>query len=119
MAYALIHFLESTEPKATLCRETHGEPTGENGVMDALGAFINEWSPRITTDGSPGAVRMAMLFLAREQELEQETRVLGGEGELGITAEEIEALEGQGYFYEVDFGAPGESQLPTARSRPM
>ncbi len=117
MAYALIHFLEESEPRVTICRLSHGQPTGDDGVMNLLGAFINEWSSMIMRQGSPGAVRMAMLFAAQEQEAGREVRVLGGEGELGITREEVEALEGQGYFYEVNFGKPGERALPTARAR--
>ncbi len=80
MAYALIHFLEGMDPKVTLCRPTHGQPTGDDGVMNLLGTFINEWSPTIVRQGSPGAVRMAMLFVAQEQEAGRDVRVLGGEG---------------------------------------
>ncbi|CAN5686277.1 hypothetical protein BH23GEM3_BH23GEM3_05360 [soil metagenome] len=117
MAYAVIHFLEGTDPKATLCRLSEGQPTGENGVMNLLGEFINEWSATVVRGGSPGALRIAMLFTAREQEAGREVRVLGGEGPLGISAEEVQALEGNGYMYEVNFGAPGERSLPTIRSR--
>ncbi len=117
MAYALIHFLEGSEPRVTLVRPTNGQPTGDDGVMNLLGAFINEWSPTVMREGSPGALRMAMLFVAQEEAAGREVRVLGGEGALGITREEVQALEGQGYSYEVSFGRPGERTLPTARSR--
>ena len=117
MAYAIIEFLESTTPRATLVRLDNGEPTGKAGVMNLLGEFINSWGPKIMAEGSPGAVKMAMLFTAQEQEAERPLRVLGGEGELGITAEQVRKLEGTGYLYEVDFGAPGDRTMPSARSR--
>lgn len=117
MAYAVIHFLEGTDPKATVCRLGEGQPSGENGVMNLLGEFVNEWSPTVMREGSPGAIRIAMLFTAQEQEAGREVRVLGGEGPLGITAEEVQGLEGEGYMYEVNFGAPGERSLPAIRSR--
>ncbi|CAN5427731.1 hypothetical protein BH24GEM3_BH24GEM3_20060 [soil metagenome] len=116
MAYALIHFLEGSDPRVTLVRAANGQPTGNEGVMNLLGAFINEWSPTVVREGSPGAVRMAMLFVAQEEEAGREVRVLGGEGPLGITAEEVKALEGQGFFYEVSFGHTGERTLPMVRS---
>lgn len=117
MAYALIHFLEGSDPKVTVVRSTHGQPTGEDGIMNILGGFINEWSSTVAREGSPGAVHMAMLFVAQEVEAGREARVLGGDEPLGITGEEVQALEGQGYSYEVTFGGPGERTLPTARSR--
>jgi hypothetical protein len=119
MAYAIIHFLEGSSSRATLCRLTEGAPTGENGVMNVLGAFIHECSPLIMREGSPGALRMAMLFAAREQEAGREVRVVGGDGPLGISAEEVQRLEGDGYAYEVSLGAPGERTLPTARARSL
>lgn len=112
MAYAVIQFVEGGERRATLCRTTGGEPTGESGVMDALSAFIEESSPTILRQGSPGALHMAMLFVAREREAGQPIRVVGGEGELGIAAAEVQALEGDGYFYEVHFGREGERSMP-------
>ena len=111
-AYAVIQFVEAGERKATLCRTSGGQPTGEDGVMDALSAFIEETSPTILGQGSPGALHMAMLFAAREREAGREIRVLGGEGPMGITPSELEALEGQGYFYEAHFGRPGERGMP-------
>lgn len=112
MAYAVIQFVEGGERKATLCRTTAGQPTGAAGVMDALSAFIEESSPAVLREGSPGALRMAMLFAAREREAGRAVRVMGGEGELGITPEEVQALEGDGFFYEVHFGRPGERSMP-------
>lgn len=112
MAYAVIQFVEGGERKATLCRTTGGGPTGAEGVMDALSAFIEESSPTILRQGSPGALHMAMLFAARERDAGRAVRVVGGEGELGITPAEVQALEGDGYFYEVHFGRPGERTMP-------
>lgn len=112
MAYAVIQFVEAGERKATLCRTSGGEPTGERGVMDALSAFIEESSPTILRQGSPGALHMAMLFVARERQAGHPVRVVGGDGKLGITAEEVRTLEGTGYFYEAHFGRPGERTMP-------
>ncbi|HEV2149324.1 MAG TPA: hypothetical protein VGR37_18115 [Longimicrobiaceae bacterium] len=112
MAYAVIQFVEAGERKATLCRTSGGEPTGARGVMDALSAFIEESSPILQGQGSPGALQMAMLFVAREREAGQEIRVMGGEGALGITPEEVQALDGRGYFYEAHFGRLGERSMP-------
>jgi hypothetical protein len=112
MAYAVIQFVEGGERVATLARTSGGEPTGADGVMDALSAFIEESSPTILRQGSPGALHMAMLFVAREREAGRAIRVVGGEGELGIGAAEVQALEGAGYFYEVHFGRAGERSMP-------
>lgn len=112
MAYAVIQFVEGGERKATLCRPEGGQPTGEDGVMDALAAFIEENSPTILRQGSPGALHMAMLFVAGEREAGRDIRVMGGDGPLGIGVEEMQSLPGQGYFYEVHFGRPGERDMP-------
>lgn len=113
MAYGIIQFVEQGERRVTLVRTTDGHPTGPEGLMDPLSALIEHYSPLILREGSPGAEKMAMLFFAREQEAGRELRILGAEGEWGITAEQIEALEGKGYYYEVDFGTPGERSVPT------
>jgi hypothetical protein len=81
-------------------------------MMDALSAFIEESSPTILRQGSPGALHMAMLFVARERGAGRPIRVVGGEGELGITAAEVQALEGEGFYYEVHFGREGERSMP-------
>ena len=112
MAYGIIQFVEGGERRVTLVRERDGHPTGEAGLMDPLAAFIEEYSPLLLSEGSPGAREMAMRFFAREQEAGRPLRVLGAEGEWGITAEEIGALEGRGYHYEVEFGAAGERAVP-------
>lgn len=112
MAYGIIQFVEGGERRATLVRTSNGQPTGSDGLMDPLSLLIEESSPAILREGSPGAERMAMVFFAREQAAGRELRILGAEGDWGITAEEIEQLEGQGYYYEVDFGRPGERSVP-------
>ena len=119
MAYAVIQFCEAGERKATLVRSERGQPTGEDGVMDPLSAFIEETSPTMLRQGSPGALYMAQLFTAREVEAGRPVRVLGGAGELGITLEEMEALEGKGYIYEVTFGREGERTMPSVLVRPL
>lgn len=117
MAYALIQFAEAGERKATLCRLDGGHPTGADGVMDPLSAFIEETSHTMLGQGSPGALYMAQLFTAREQEAGREIRVLGGTGPLGITVEEVQGLEGQGFYYEVGVGKPGERSVPMVLQR--
>lgn len=112
MAYGIIQFVEGGTRRATLVRPTGGHPTGPDGVMDPLSRLIEDYSPVILREGSPGAEKMAALFLAREREAGLETRLLGAEGELGITAEEVEGLKGTGHYYEVDFGTPGEPFIP-------
>ncbi|HET7273698.1 MAG TPA: hypothetical protein VFI91_00870 [Longimicrobiaceae bacterium] len=117
MAYAVIEFIERGEPKATICRPEHGQPTGADGVMEPLAKLIEDSSPAILREGSPGAERMAMVFVAREQEANRDVRVLGADGPLGISPEEVKDLDGQGYFYRVDFGRPGERSVPSIHAR--
>ena len=112
MAYAVIQFLEAGERKATLCRTENGQPTGADGVMDPLSLFIEETSHQMITQGSPGALYFAQLFAARELEAGRPLRVLGGQGEMGITPGEMEGLTGQGYYYEVSVGRDGERAVP-------
>ena len=112
MAYGVIEFTEAGERRAMLVRTEHGQPTGADGLMDPLSAFIEETSPTMLRQGSPGALYMAQLFTAREVEAGRPIRVVGGEGELGITAGEVQALEGPGYFYEVTFPPRGERGVP-------
>jgi hypothetical protein len=117
MAYAVIQFVEAGERKATLVRLDNGQPTGPDGVMDPLSAFIEETSPKILREGSPGALYMAQLFTAREQEAGREIRVVGGGEPLGITADEVTALDRRGFFYEVQFGRKGERSMPLILQR--
>ncbi|HEX5724343.1 MAG TPA: hypothetical protein VFX98_02690 [Longimicrobiaceae bacterium] len=119
MVYGVIQFVEAGERKATLCRLEHGQPTGADGVMDPLTAFIEETSPTFLRQGSPGALRLAELFTAREVEAGRAVRVLGGAGPLGITAAEVQALEGQGYFYEVVVGPEGDRSPPSVHVSPL
>jgi hypothetical protein len=119
MAYALIHFTEGGEHRATLCRPAHGQPTGADGVMDALSAFIEESSPQLLREGSPGALYLAQLFVKREQDAGREIRVVGGQGPLGISADAVSALTGQGYVYQASFGREGERTMPMVLQRPL
>jgi hypothetical protein len=117
MAYGIVQFAEGGERRVTLVRRENGQPTGADGLMDPLSALIEHYSPLILREGSPGAEKMAMLFFAREQEAGRELRILGAEGEWGISAEEIERLDGTGYYYDVDFGRAGERSVPRVLAR--
>lgn len=119
MAYALIQFVEAGERRATLCRLENGQPTGADGVMDPLSAFIEATSPTLLRQGSPGALYMAQLFTQHELEAGRPIRVVGGEGELGITLDEVQALTGTGFFYEVSFPRAEERSMPTILMRPI
>jgi hypothetical protein len=119
MAYALIQFVEHGEVKATLVRTAAGHPTGPEGVMDPLSALIEESSEQMLLQGSPGALYMAQRFVQREREAGRPIRLLGADGALGIGAEEIGALEGQGYLYEASFGREGERSVPGIFQRPL
>lgn len=119
MAYALIQFVEAGERKATLVRTDGGHPTGADGVMDPLSLFIESTSGTMLGQGSPGAAYMAQLFAAREVEAGREVRVLGGSGPLGIALDEVQALRGSGFYYEVSVGREGERSVPTVLMRPL
>jgi hypothetical protein len=119
MAYGVIQWVEAGRRAATLVRTEHGQPTGADGVMDVLAAFIEQTAPRMLRQGSPGAVYMAQLFTAREIEAGRAIRVLGGQGELGITTDEVEALTGRGFFYEVVVGPEGDRSPPTIHVTPL
>lgn len=111
MAYGVIQFVEEGEPQVTLVRLENGHPTGPDGLMDPLSLLIEETSPMILREGSPGAKHMAMLFFAREQEAGRPLRIVGAEGEWGITAAEVDALQGRGHYYEVNVGTAGDRSV--------
>lgn len=117
--YGLIEFLEEGEGRAMLVRTKNGQPTGADGVMDHLAAFIEETSPTLLRQGSPGALYMSQLFTAREVEAGRAIRVLGGQGELGISVDEVQALTGRGYFYDVNIGPEGDRSPPTLHMTPL
>jgi len=119
MAYGIIQWVERAKRMATLVRIRDGQPTGADGVMDALAAFIEETSPRLLRQGSPGALYMAQLFAAREVQAGCAIRVVGGSGELGISAAEVQALTGDGYFYEVSVPPEGDRSPPTVHMSPL
>jgi hypothetical protein len=119
MSYGVIQWVERSRRVATLVRTEHGQPTGADGVMDVLAAFIEETSPRMLRQGSPGALYMAELFTSREVQAGRPIRVVGGSGELGITADEVAALTGRGFFYEVSVPGEGERSPPTIHMSPL
>jgi hypothetical protein len=119
MSYGVIQWVERSRRVATLVRTEHGQPTGADGMMDVLSAFIEETSPRMLRQGSPGALYMAELFTAREVQAGRPIRVVGGSGELGITPDEVAALTGRGFFYEVSVPAEGERSPPTIHMSPL
>ncbi|HYJ79356.1 MAG TPA: hypothetical protein VEW03_07140 [Longimicrobiaceae bacterium] len=119
MAYGVIEFTEAGERKAVLCRPQGGQPTGADGLMDPLSAFIEETSPTLLRQGSPGAFYMAQLFTTREHQAGRPIRVVGGEGPLGIAPDELQALAGPGYLYEVTFGPPGDRTPPSVHVTPL
>jgi hypothetical protein len=119
MSYGVIQWVERSRRVATLVRTEHGQPTGADGMMDVLAAFIEETSPRMLRQGSPGALYMAELFTAREVQAGRPIRVVGGSGELGITPDEVAALTGRGFFYEVSVPAEGDRSPPTVHMSPL
>lgn len=119
MAYGVVQWNERGARVATLVRTESGQPTGADGLMDVLAAFIEEMSPRLVRQGSPGALYLAELFTAREVEAGRTIRVLGGQGELGISAEEVQALDGEGYFYEIAIPPEGDRSPPSIHMSPL
>lgn len=119
MAYGLIQFSEAGRTVAALVRTEHGQPTGADGVMDRLAAFIEETSPTLIRQGSPGALYMAQLFTAAEVQAGRAIRVVGGEGELGIGAGEVAGLQGPGYVYDFIVGPEGDRSPPMVHMTPI
>ena len=119
MAYGVIQWVERGRRVATLVRTENGQPTGADGVMDVLAAFIEQTSPQVLRQGSPGALYLAELFTAREVQAGRAVRVVGGQGELGISADEVQALTGDGYFYEVSIPPEGDRSPPTIHMSPL
>jgi hypothetical protein len=119
MAYGVVQWVERGRRVATLVRTDHGQPTGADGLMDVLSAFIEEVSPRLVRQGSPGALYLAELFTAREVQAGRPIRVVGGAGELGISAEEVRGLEGAGFFYELAIPPEGDRSPPTIHMSPL
>jgi hypothetical protein len=119
MAYGVIQWVERGRRVATLVRTENGQPTGADGVMDVLAAFIEQTAPQVLRQGSPGALYLAELFTAREVQAGRSIRVVGGQGELGMSADEVQALTGDGYFYEVSIPPEGDRSPPTIHMSPL
>ena len=119
MSYGVIQFVEAGRRVATLVRTENGQPTGADGVMDVLSAFIEETAGRMLRQGSPGGLYLAELFTAREVQAGRPIRVLGGAGELGMTTDEVERLSGSGFFYDVVVGAEGDRSPLTVHMTPL
>ena len=119
MAYGVIQWVERGKRVATLVRTEHGQPTGADGLMDVLAAFIEQTSPKLLRQGSPGALYLAELFTAGEVQAGRPIRVVGGQGELGMSADEVQALSGDGFFYEVSIPAEGDRSPPTVHMSPL
>ena len=119
MAYGVIQWVERGQRVATLVRTEHGQPTGADGVMDVLAGFIEKTSPQLLRQGSPGALYLAELFTAGEVRAGRPIRVVGGQGELGMSADEVQALSGDGFFYEVSVPPEGDRSPPTVHMSPL
>ena len=119
MAYAVIQFKESGRRVATLVRRRNGQPTGADGVNDPLSRFIEQTSPTLLRQGSPGALYMAELFTAREVEAGREVHVLGADGPMGIAPGEMDGLEPPGWLYEVTVGPEGDRTPPQVHVTPL
>lgn len=110
MAYARIEFTEGEEPQAIVYRYAGGEPEGETQMLAALTGFLQETFARRAERGSPGAERLAAMFVAWDAARS------GGDpldcDHLGISVEAPE-FDGSGYLYQVSCGRRGDhSGLP-------
>ena len=117
MAYARIEFTEGEEPQAIVYRYEGGEPQGDGQMLAALADFLQDTFARSGERGSPGAERLAAMFVAWE--------AARSEGDpldcdyLGISREALE-LEGPGHPYQVSCGRPGDhSGLPGVTVQPV
>lgn len=117
MAYARIEFTEAEEPQAIVYHYTGGEPEGEGRMLARLSEFLQATFTRRAEQGSPGAERLAAMFVAWDAARS------GGDpldcDHLGISVEPL-ALEGPGYMYRVWCGRRGDhSGLPGVSARPL
>ena len=117
MAYARIEFSEGEEPQAIVYRYEGGEPQGDGQMLAALADFLQDTFARSGECGSPGAERIAAMFVAWEAARS------GGDpldcDYLGISREALE-LEGPGYLYQVSCGRRGDrSGLPSVAAQPL
>lgn len=117
MAYARIEFSEAEEPRALVYCYRGGEPGGDNGKAARLTRFILATFPRRAEEGSPGAHRLAAMFVAWEaahagrDPLECD--------HLGISLDSVR-LAGCGFLYQVSCGRRGDhSGLPSVAVQPL
>lgn len=117
MAYARIEFTEGEQPQAIVYRYAGGEPEGEDQMLGALADFLQETFARRAERGSPGAERLAAMFVAWDAA--RSGRDPLDCDDLGIAVEAL-ALEGSGYLYQVSCGRRGDhSGLPSVAVQPV
>ena len=117
MTYARIEFSEGEEPQAIVYRYEGGEPEGEGQMLATLTDFLQDSFERKGEHGSPGAERLAAMFVAWDA-VRSGGDPLDGE-RLGICRDPLE-LDGPGYLYQVSCGRQGDrSGLPSLAVQPI
>ena len=117
MTYARIEFSEGEKPQAIVYRYAGGEPEGGGQMLAALTDFLQGTFARRGEHGSPGAERLAAMFVAWEAARSGGDPLDGDY--LGISREALE-LEGSGYLYQVSCGRRGDhSGLPSVAVQPL
>jgi hypothetical protein len=117
MAYARIEFTGGDEPQAIVYRYAGGEPEGEDQMLEGLAEFLRETFSRRAERGSPGAERMAAMFVAWDVARSGEDPL--DCDHLGISLEAL-TLDGAGYLYQVSCGRRGDrSGLPGVTVQPL
>ena len=117
MTYARIEFTEGEEPQAIVYRYEGGEPEGDGQMLPRLAEFLQQTFAQRAEHGSPGAERLAAMFVAWDAIRS------GGDplecNHLGVSREALD-LEGPGYRYQVACGRPGDhSGLPSIAVQPL
>jgi hypothetical protein len=117
MAYARIEFTEGEEPQAVVYRYAGGEPEGKDRLLSRLGEFLQATFVRRAEHGSPGAERLAAMFVAWDAACSAEDPL--DCDHLGVSVEAQE-IEGSGYLYQISCGRRGDrSGLPTVAVQPL
>ena len=117
MTYARIEFSEGDEPQAIVYRYEGGEPEGEGQMLAALTDFLQDSFERRGEHGSPGAERLAAMFVAWYAARSGGDPLDGDR--LGISREALD-LEGSGYLYQISCGRQGDrSGLPSLAVQPL